>query len=582
MLSQRKLGELLLERRLITPEQLNMALIAQEITHEHLGQILIGCGYVSEENILRALASQQQISPWFLDKEPPTPAALRKLPHAFCEEHRVLPVQIRGDLLIVGVTCPFDTRVLEQIKSMTNMRVEPVMVSEYRLDQMLDDLAMAKTDSSDIDAHMKRAMTEYDGSARAGRDRSNLTEADTRPVVGLANEILSLAIRMRASDIHIEPQPHGIELRFRLDGQLHKIRDIPGSLHAMLVTRIKIMAEIDIVEQRLPLDGHISAFIDGRHVDLRVSTLPGIRGERVVLRVLDRYLGIRRLSDLGFVADDLDRLRTLVQKPYGLFLVTGPTGSGKTTTLYAALQEIRTGTNNIMTCEDPVEYEVPGISQSQINEKIGLTFAAQLRAILRQDPDVILVGEIRDQETAETAIRASLTGHMVFSTLHCNDALAAIPRLLDVGIEPYLLSTSLVGVLAQRLVRKLCPHCRTAEKLSARDHELFVKYLGVEPPAEVATAGKCDRCHNTGYRGRIAVAELMPVTENVASLIAQQAHVEDYRAALLDLGFRSLQQDALRRVISMETTLEEVRRVVAFDEIVPAVQHVPLIPRQAA
>jgi type II secretory ATPase GspE/PulE/Tfp pilus assembly ATPase PilB-like protein len=265
-----------------------------------------------------------------------------------------------------------------------------------------------------------------------------------------------------------------------------------------------------------------------------------------------------------------------------LFLVTGPTGSGKTTTLYAALQEIRTGSNNIMTCEDPVEYEVQGISQSQINEKIGLTFAAQLRAILRQDPDVILVGEIRDQETAETAIRASLTGHMVFSTLHCNDALAAIPRLLDVGIEPYLLSTSLVGVLAQRLVRKLCPHCRVKAKLNHRDQDLFSKYLGSDPPAEVSCAGKCDRCHNTGYRGRVAVTELMPVTEHVASLIAQQAHIEEYRAALADLGFRSLQQDALRRVANHETTLEEVRRVVAFDEIAATVQTVPLMPRQAA
>jgi type IV pilus assembly protein PilB len=555
-----QLGELLLARRLISSKQLEHALKLQRQSPQSLSSILISAGYVAEDRLLQALAAQWGVSAWHLEKDPPRGFALRKIPASVCRQYHLLPVQVRGDLLMVAMRNPNDLTALEMARNLSGMRVEPVLADEDRLHQWIDRVLKGEWDDAQIEDHVNEAMSEYSGSNRFAVEQHDLTQADDSPVVNLVNQILGDAVRAGASDVHFEPENKRVELRFRLDGQLTTVRDIPHELLLPLATRLKIMSELDIVEYRLPQDGRISAVIDARTIDFRMSVLPTVYGPRIVLRVLDRTASLKSLEEIGFAPENLPNFRRLIHRPYGLFLVTGPTGSGKTTTLYASLQEVRTGANNVMTCEDPVEYEVPGIAQSQVNEKVGLTFGMQLRAILRQDPDVVLVGEIRDQETADTAIRASLTGHMVFSTLHCNDAISAIPRLLDMGVEPFLLSSSLVGVMSQRLVRRVCS-CSTPRPASAEERLLFAAN-DVAPPTNLLEPKGCDRCFETGFRGRIAVHELLTVDQNLASMIAHKASTgEMLEAAQL----RTLQTDALHRVIAGITTLDEVRRVVAFD-----------------
>lgn len=565
MANPKNLGEILVARKLLTRAQLQQARDAQRRSAMSLASTVVSLGLVTEEMLLRALAAEWHVAAWSLEKDRPQAAAVAKLPTAACRQYQMLPVEIRGDLLLVAMRNPGDLDAIELARNVSQMRVEPVLAHEDRLAAEIENWSGAGVDSARIDGHVQRALAEVDRRDPNASAPVELMEEETRPVVGLVNQILGDAIRMRASDVHFEPARRGIELRFRIDGQLVKIRDIPNDLQSMLVTRIKIMAELDIVEQRVPQDGRMTVAMHGRNVDLRVSALPSIHGQRIVLRVLDRQAGIRSLESIGFAPDNLARLRKLVHRPYGLFLVTGPTGSGKTTTLYGALAEVKTEANNVMTCEDPVEYEMPGIAQSQVNEKIGLTFATQLRAILRQDPDVILVGEIRDQETAETAIRASLTGHLVMSTLHCNDALSAVPRMLDMGVEPYLLSTSLVGVMAQRLVRKVCPACAGERAPSSEEAEIFQAH-NLPVPGAIPQARGCGDCFQIGYRGRTAISELLPVTSEIAAQIAAKAPVAAIAESGAAHGFRPMQGDALDLVMSGLTTLEEVQRVVSFDE----------------
>ena len=327
------------------------------------------------------------------------------------------------------------------------------------------------------------------------------------------------------------------------------------------------MSGIDIVETRVPQDGRLTAEFCNRDVDIRVSVLPSYHGPRLVLRILDQAAGLRRIGELGFDDQNMRLFRQMIERPYGLFLVTGPTGSGKTTTLYAALNELKTGRNNIMTCEDPIEYLIDGVNQSQVNEKVGLTFAKQLRAILRQDPDVVLVGEIRDKETAETAIRASMTGHMVLSTLHTNDAPSAVPRLLDMGVDPFLLSTSLVGVMSQRLLRVLCPHCKRQGTPTDEELEVLKLVFQTENLKTVHRPKGCDRCFGTGYKGRMAIHELMPVTSEVSKMIAEHISIETIRETAFHYGYRTMQEDALSRILDGHTSVEEAKRLIAFETI---------------
>ncbi|MCU0316872.1 MAG: Flp pilus assembly complex ATPase component TadA [Fimbriimonadaceae bacterium] len=561
--ADKRLGLLLLENKLITKRELEKALRNQTKTGQRLGQILIEQGSLTEKRLLQVISAQKGISPWSLETDHPTQEALECLSNDFCRKHQVLPVALRGDLLLLAIASPDDHSAIEAARIESGKRVEPVLADPGRISSWLRD--ERETSSPALDRFVNKAVET--SSPVTVKVTTNLADEETRPVVGLVNHILQDAIRLRASDVHIEPQSDKAEIRYRLDGELVKVRNIPHSILPMVTTRIKIMAEIDIVEYRIPQDGRITVVQGKKTIDIRVSVLPTVHGQRLVLRILDRTSGLKPLESLGFERENLNLFRQLVDRPYGLFLVTGPTGSGKTTTLYSALQELRKPGINVMTCEDPVEYDLPGINQSQVNEKVGLTFATQLRAILRQDPDVVLVGEIRDQETAETAVRAALTGHLVLSTLHCNDAPSAVARLLDMGVDPYLLSTALSGTMSQRLVRTLCPDCKRGATPTDQEKTFLAQYFGAEDVQEIWHPVGCKACFDTGYRGRQAVHEVMPVTDEVGRLIARRAPVEELREVSSYYGYLPMQQDALSRVIRGETSLEEARRMVAFDTI---------------
>lgn len=550
---------------MITPDQLKRAEEIQRKSGERLGEVLIRSGYLSEEMLVGAIASRRGVQPWDLRRDPPSPEALRLVPFELCREHLMLPVQVRGDLLLLAMADPTYAAGTDAARKASGLRVEAVLTHEDRLRRMIDQLAEGGREVATLDELVNKAMSEVREGRFEHHDHAELGEADVRPVVGLVNQILSDAIRMRASDIHLEPRNYGIDVRFRLDGRLVKVSELPVELLPMLVARVKILAELDVVEYRTPQDGRITAKFSGRTVDMRVSVLPNLHGQRVVMRLLDRSAALRSLDTLGFDEHNLDILRRLARKPYGMVLVTGPTGSGKTTTLYAALNEVKSETTNIMTAEDPVEYDIPGINQSQVYEKVGLTFAEQLRAILRQDPDIVLVGEIRDEETAEIALRASMTGHLVLSTLHTNDALSAIPRLVDIGIRPHLLGTSLIGVLAQRLVRVLCPDCKAASAPTP-DESRLLEAAGGGRVDQVWRPVGCDACYQTGYRGREAISEIMPISHVMSRLIAAEAPLEEVREHALKVGYRPMQWDAARRVAEGTTSFEEAASHVFFED----------------
>jgi type IV pilus assembly protein PilB len=557
------LGEYLVNHRLLRPEQLDAALEAQRHSSLPLSQVLVGMRLISEEKLLKAMAAQMSVSPWFVDRDAPSPEALALIPLEACEKHQFLPVQVRGDLLVLAMRNPLDFEAIELARNLSGKRIEPALASGDRLVRAIERAGIQIGEQDRLDGIVAQALSTSDRADRA-KAANVLTEEETRPVVALLNQVLTDAIRMGASDIHVEPRSGRVDVRFRIDGELQRARELPSDLLPMLATRLKILADLDIVETRLPQDGHIAVQLDGREVDLRLSALPSAYGQRFVLRVLDKRFSLRSLHDLGMNPSNLDAFRSLIEKPFGLVLVTGPTGSGKTTTLYAALREIVGASRNVMTCEDPIEYELDGISQSQVNEKIGLTFAAQLRAILRQDPDVILVGEIRDRETADTALRAAMTGHLVLSTLHCNDAPSVAPRLLDMGVDPFLLSHCLIGATSQRLVRTLCRHCREADD-DADGAALFASALGEGLCPAVYRAKGCPMCFGTGYRGRMGVHEALTVTPDVASAIAARLPMAQVREAAAAHGYEPLQVDAMRRVLEGKTSLAEAKRQVFFE-----------------
>ncbi|MBI1756777.1 MAG: Flp pilus assembly complex ATPase component TadA [Fimbriimonas ginsengisoli] len=563
---KKRIGEHLVSLKLITNEQLAQALAIQRETPAPLGSILVSLGFLSEDLLLNALASQMNVSPWRLEEKSPTVEALRRVPGHICRAYHVLPVAVRGDLLVLAMRNPLDLDAIDLVRNFSNMRIEPVLAASDRLVKAIDEShGGAPTAQGRLDGLVSQALKDYKIDPNRVAQREDLTEADTRPVVGLVNQILADAIRLGASDVHIEPRARQVDIRYRVDGMLLKVREVPLSLHPMLATRLKIMAQLDIVEFRVPQDGRVTVELDDRTIDLRVSVLPNQHGQRIVLRILDKTASFKTLQEIGFSEDHLRVFRTQIRKPYGILLVTGPTGSGKTTTLYAALSELKGASTNIMTCEDPIEYEIDGISQSQVNEKVGLTFASQLRATLRQDPDIIMVGEIRDGETADTAIRAALTGHLVLSTLHCNDAPSSIPRLLDMEVDPFLLSTCLVGVVSQRLLRLLCPDCR--ESVAPTEEELqFIS--GALRPNEVPVLWKakgCGKCFQTGFKGRTAVHEIMSINAEISSAISSGEPLERLRERAAVYGYLPLAHHALRLVLSGHTSLEEARRQILLE-----------------
>lgn len=476
-----------------------------------------------------------------------------EIPVEFWQRHRLVPLSQEGGRITVGIDESTPMEVLEDVRLTLNKDVRPVRMSADEIDDALRRLVLNADEPG---------ITEDEDNLSVSLDASSdlMGDAAGAPVVRLINSMFLRAMQTGASDIHIEPFEEETVVRMRVDGMLHETTRVPRSRHSQIAARLKVMSKLDLAESRRPQDGRLHVHSGERHIDVRLSTVPTLHGERLVMRLLEKNLELLSLEQVGMLNDTEETINEILAHPYGLFLVTGPTGSGKTTTLYSVLDKLRSPDCNLITIEDPVEYRVQGVGQIQVNEKIGLTFASGLRSVLRQDPDVLMVGEIRDPETAEIAIHAALTGHMVLSTLHTNDAPAAATRLIDLGVPSYLLSSCLVGVLAQRLVRKLCPKCKVPSKLT----EFDIKRLGLKDEFIGHTAyepGGCPACLERGYRGRTGVFELMNVDEELASLVARSEDARELRAAARRLGMRTLMEDAAAKVVQGTTSREEAMRV---------------------
>lgn len=539
----RRLGELLLSRNLITAEDIERALELQKERGDKIGKILVDLGYVAMRDVLAALSEQLQVPLVQLDGPPAISPETEKLAPRFLRQFRCLPYAIRDQTLTLAIADPLDLETIAAVQQCTGLIVQPALAGEQ---EILDAIERY------FEGQKQEAETEL-GSG-ASEDLEQLRDmASEAPVIRLVNATIAQAVEKRASDIHIEPFEKEFRVRFRVDGVLYNQETPPRELKAAIISRVKLMAKLNIAERRLPQDGRIKVKTLGREVDLRVSTLPTLYGESVVMRLLDRSAGdFYDLRRLGFDNRMLERMEYYTSLPHGIFLVTGPTGSGKSTTLYSALKRINQSDKKIITIEDPVEYQMDGINQIHVNPQIGLTFSAGLRHIVRQDPDVIMVGEIRDRETADIAIRAALTGHFVYSTLHTNDAPSAITRLTDMGVENYLLTSSLVSVLAQRLVRIICPGCKApAEKRMAPDGEEVQTYRG---------AG-CESCFGSGYTGRVGIFELMELNEELRQLIMANADASKLTLAARKNGMRNLREDGWLKVRQGVTTADELMRV---------------------
>lgn len=564
MALRKELGEFLLESKLINREQLNEARRRQRETGRRLGRVLIDLGYVKEQDIVNALESQLGISKVSLYDAALNNEVLRLLPESLARRYQAVPVKREGNKLTVAMADPLNIMALDDLRATTGLEIVPVLADEDEINQVLEN-------SFGLQDIWNAAGAGDSGEPVGEGEKYNLDDlpeaaAEAAPVVRAVNSIIQQAIKARASDIHLEPQEKAVRVRFRVDGFLRNVMSMPRRFHAPVVSRVKIMAAMDIAEKRLPQDGRVQVRLGGREVDLRISTLPTIFGEKAVIRLLDKSNMLLKLEDLGFDDHLLSGYRSLIHRPYGMILVTGPTGSGKTTTLYATLNAINTVEKNIITIEDPVEYVIDGINQIQINPKAGLTFASGLRSILRQDPDVIMVGEIRDAETADIAVRAATTGHLVFSTMHTNDAAGAVARLLDMGVEPFLVASSVIGVLAQRLVRVTCPRCKTSYEVPAGSPERA--FLGVysDDNLTLSKGTGCSFCNGTGYHGRVAVHELMTVTGKIREAILSKASSEEIQAINSAPGMRSLREDACRKALAGITTFEELMRVAYMEE----------------
>ncbi len=558
------LGQILVQLGMVSQSQLADALTIQRRTGEHIGQILRDMAAINDIDLARGMAHQWGYPYLSLGETRIEPEVAKLIPHALARRHKCVAVKLQAGRVLVAIADPLNVIAVDDVRLITGMEVDLAVATE-------DDIATALARSYQVtDDLIERVMRDSAPDFGIGADLSDddptleqlKALVEEAPVVKLVNLIIDEAVKQDASDIHIEPQRGTVWVRYRVDGVLRDVMNPPKHLKAALVSRMKIMADMDIAERRKPQDGRIHLVADGHQIDLRVSTLPTMFGEKVVMRILDQSSTLLGLGRLGFHSDTLRRWESAASKPYGMVLVTGPTGSGKTTTLYGTLSKLNTMDKNIVTIEDPVEYQIPRINQVQVNPKAGMTFASGLRSILRQDPDIVMVGEIRDQETAAIAIQASLTGHLVLSTLHTNDAASAITRLLDMQVEPFLISSSVIAVLAQRLGRAICTHCKIAyapppEALgrlgadAARDSDV-VFYRGQG----------CEHCRGSGYRGRIGIFELLVISDAVRDMIVHQAPATEIKAQAIREGMRTLRDDGLEKVITGISTIDEILRVV--------------------
>ncbi len=566
MVAKKKfLGELLIEAGLITKAQRDKALKEQRRLGKRLGETLVEMGLVSEINIAEALSAQLGMPFRELKAVSPAPDVVSLIPEVIARRHRVLPVTVSDGKLTLAMADPLDVFAIDEIRRITRMSVDAVVTTESELLKAIDKFYKG----AELDEALK-AIEAEPRPAEAEREA-----AEETPGVRLINTVIAQGVKGRASDIHIEAALESLRVRFRIDGILHEVMRPPKHMHPGIVSRVKILSGMDIAEKRVPQDGRFPVNIEGRQFDIRASTLPTLHGEKIVLRLLEKTTGLPTLQELGFSEETLRTYERLIQKPYGFLLSTGPTGCGKTTTMYSSLRNIHTTEKNIITVEDPIEYNIKEINQVQINPKAGLTFASGLRSILRQDPDVIMVGEIRDLDTAAIATHAALTGHMVLSTLHTNEAVGAIARLIDMGVEPFLITSSLIGVLGQRLIRRICPHCkqsftikRKADKdemetmvHDAPDMDIF-REIGLEGREQVLYRGAgCEVCRNTGYLGREGLFELLLITEGVKKLIVQKAPASAIKAYAVSEGFRTMRQEGFIKALKGITTIQEVMRV---------------------
>ncbi|HKX01241.1 MAG TPA: type IV-A pilus assembly ATPase PilB [Methylomirabilota bacterium] len=562
-----RLGDRLVAEKLISTEQLQRALAEQKGSADKLGTILVRLGFITEDSLVSFLSKQYSIPAITVAQVDPDPDVLKLVPEQIAKKHSVLPIKRMGNVLTLAMADPTNVFALDDVGFMTGLQIQPVVASEAAIRKAFERLYETGASVTDMMSELEEADTDVEvveggEETFTKADVFDLKEsADEAPVVRLINMILTDAIRRGASDIHLEPYEKVFRVRFRIDGVLHEIMTPPKRLEAALTSRVKIMATLDIAERRLPQDGRIKLRYHQREIDFRVSTLPTIFGEKTVMRILDKDALQLDLTALGFDPWSMEQFTKAIHSPYGMILITGPTGSGKTTTLYSAIHTINSPDINIMTAEDPVEYNLKGVNQVQVNDEIGRTFAACLRSFLRQDPDVILVGETRDLETAQIGIRAALTGHLVLSTLHTNDCPSTPARLLDMGIPPFLVSSSLQLILAQRLGRRVCRDCKEPYEAS---EESLVPYGHV--PQGLGTVnfykGKgCQTCNFTGMKGRVAIYEVMPISTEIRDLILRNATTNEIQDAACSQGMKTLRQNALQKVIDGVTTVEEVLRV---------------------
>jgi type IV pilus assembly protein PilB len=560
-----RLGELLLKEGKITQLQLEKAISIQKQEGGRLGEIFVKLGILKEGEVVEVLGKQLNI-PYFnlgTELKPAADQSLEQLvPKAFALRNTVLPLSRTLRSLTVAMPDPLDLILIDNLRRLTGCEINPVIATRSNIGKAIENFyGKSKMFEEAVEASYENisVISDFEETEVADQELSLdklIARAEEAPVVKLVDLIIRQAIDERASDIHIEPFKGRISLRYRIDGKLYEIPPPAKQLHLPIISRIKILSKLDIAEKRLPQDGSFLVKLEDRPIDLRVSTIPTIYGEKVVLRILDRSVVVLDLDQLGFKAKQLELIRRAIKMPYGLVLLTGPTGCGKTTTLYAILNEIKSPTKNILTVEDPVEYKMDSINQVHIKPEIGLTFANALRSFLRQDPDIILVGEIRDLETGQICIRAALTGHLVLSTLHTNDAPSAVSRLIDIGVEPYMVAPSLILVVAQRLIRKLCPDCKEA-------HEPTMEQIGeVKIKADLIYRPKgCSKCGQIGYRGRICIAEVMVINEQLRDLINQGAAFQKIREVARETGMQTFYESGLKKVEDGTTSVEEILSV---------------------
>ncbi|NLM38515.1 MAG: Flp pilus assembly complex ATPase component TadA [Firmicutes bacterium] len=556
---RKRLGDILRERGLLTDDELRLALERQRESGEKLGEALIKLGFISPDDIADALSEHLRIPRVDFKRRYVSSDVVRLVPESIIREQQVLPIEQEGNFLSVAMVDPLNIMIIDDLQRLTGLLIRPMIATATEIED-------AYRRSLDIASTAKQVFAQYgaDDSAveeQAEKEREEAILGDA-PGVKLANMILEQAVKQRASDVHLEPREDDLRVRYRIDGIMRDVMVVPRHLRGDVNSRIKIMANLDITERRRPQDGRLQLRLDDLTVDVRISTLPTVYGEKIVARILHRTHNVLELEDFGFAAQNFQRIQAMLRQSQGLILVTGPTGSGKTTTLYGFLNQLNSPEKNIITVEDPVEYRLEGINQVQVNPRVDLTFATGLRTVLRQDPDIIMVGEIRDRETADIAVRSALTGHLVLSTLHTNSAVASVVRLLNMGIEPYLISSTVIGVIAQRLVRTICPECKKSVPLDNPVAVRFIQSLGIEPPEYVYQGTGCPLCNDTGYRGRTVVEEVMLFTKDIRRAIDDGAHESELLEIAIRGGMETLPVNAVDKLVRGVTTTEELLRTV--------------------